>query len=53
VLNVGFHLRIAGRPGRFKAFTGVLDEIDRRRGRLWVATRAEIARAFDRACPCA
>jgi peptidoglycan/xylan/chitin deacetylase (PgdA/CDA1 family) len=46
LLNVGFHLRIVGRPGRFGAFTGVLDEIARRRGRLWVATREEIARAW-------
>ena len=56
LLNIGFHLRIVGRPGRFKAFTGVLDEIDRRRDRLFVATREEIARAFnqafDRARPC-
>lgn len=50
LLNIGFHLRIVGRPGRFKAFTGVLDEIDRRRDRLFVATRAEIARAFEQAC---
>lgn len=51
LLNIGFHLRIVGRPGRFKAFTGVLDEIQRRRDRLFVATRAEIARAFARAVP--
>lgn len=53
LLNIGFHLRIVGRPGRFKAFTGVLDEIDRRRDRLFVATREEIARAFERAVACA
>lgn len=52
LLNIGFHLRIVGRPGRFKAFTGVLDEIARRRDRLYVATRAEIARAFAEAVPC-
>ena len=51
LLNIGFHLRIAGRPGRFKAFTGILDELDRRRDRLWIATRADIARAFAAACP--
>ena len=51
LLNIGFHLRIVGRPGRFKAFTGVLDEIQRRRDRLFVATRAEIARAFEQAVP--
>ncbi|MEM0908080.1 MAG: polysaccharide deacetylase family protein, partial [Pseudomonadota bacterium] len=26
LLNIGFHLRIVGRPGRFKAFEGVLQE---------------------------
>ncbi len=52
LLNIGFHLRIAGRPGRFKALAGVLDELDRRRERLWIATRAQIARAFAEAVPC-
>ncbi len=46
LLNIGFHLRIVGRPGRFKAFDGVLAELARRRDRLWIAPRAEIARAF-------
>ena len=46
MLSVGFHLRIAGRPGRFAAFDGVLGLLARRRGRVWIATRAEIARAF-------
>jgi peptidoglycan/xylan/chitin deacetylase (PgdA/CDA1 family) len=49
LLNIGFHLRIVGRPGRFKAFEGVLAELDRRRGRLWIARRIEIAEAFARA----
>ncbi len=51
LLNIGFHLRIVGRPGRFKAFSGVLDELARRRGRLWIARRADIARAFAQAVP--
>ena len=51
VLNVGFHLRIAGRPGRFKAFEQVLAELDRRRDRLWLARRIDIAQAFDAASP--
>jgi peptidoglycan/xylan/chitin deacetylase (PgdA/CDA1 family) len=46
LLNLGFHLRIVGRPGRFPAFTGVLDLLAARRERLFIATRAEIARAF-------
>ncbi|MBO6720082.1 MAG: polysaccharide deacetylase family protein [Rhizobiaceae bacterium] len=46
LLNIGFHLRIVGRPGRFSAFEMILDELDRRRERLWLATRIDIARAF-------
>lgn len=53
LLNIGFHLRIVGRPGRFKAFDGVLAELARRRNRLWIARRADIARAFAQAMPCA
>jgi peptidoglycan/xylan/chitin deacetylase (PgdA/CDA1 family) len=46
LLNIGFHLRITGRPGRFKAFEGVLAELGARRNRIWIATREEIARAW-------
>ncbi|MEM8760113.1 MAG: polysaccharide deacetylase family protein [Pseudomonadota bacterium] len=49
LLNIGFHLRIVGRPGRFKAFEGVLAELVRRRERLWIARRIDIARAFAEA----
>lgn len=49
LLNIGFHLRIVGRPGRFKAFDGILKELARRRDRIWIATRADIARAFAEA----
>ena len=31
LLNIGFHLRIVGWPGRFKAFDGVLAELAQRR----------------------
>lgn len=51
LLNIGFHLRIVGRPGRFKAFEGVLAELARRRDDLWIARRIDIARAFARAVP--
>ncbi|MEM6889419.1 MAG: polysaccharide deacetylase family protein [Pseudomonadota bacterium] len=51
LLNIGFHLRIVGRPGRFKAFEGVLKEIALRRNRLWIARRVDIAQAFERAVP--
>lgn len=53
LLNIGFHLRIVGRPGRFKAFEGVLAELARRRGRLWIARRLDIARAFAECVACA
>lgn len=46
LLNIGYHLRICGRPGRFKAFSGVLDVLDKHRDRIWIATRADIAQAF-------
>ncbi|MDW3221818.1 MAG: polysaccharide deacetylase family protein [Paracoccaceae bacterium] len=49
MLNIGFHLRIVGRPGRFKAFTGVLEELVARRERLWIARRMDIAEAFSKA----
>lgn len=52
LLNIGFHLRIVGRPGRFRAFEGVLAELSRRRDRLWIARRIDIARAFAKAVPC-
>lgn len=51
LLNVGFHLRIVGRPGRFKAFELILAELARRRDRIWIARRLEIARAFAERVP--
>jgi peptidoglycan/xylan/chitin deacetylase (PgdA/CDA1 family) len=51
LLNVGFHLRIVGRPGRFAAFQGVLELLARHRQQVWVATRVEIARAFAAQVP--
>ncbi|WP_349507390.1 polysaccharide deacetylase family protein [Agrobacterium pusense] len=46
LINLGFHLRIVGRPARFKAFQAIVEEVSRRREHLWVATRSEIADAF-------
>lgn len=51
LLNIGFHLRIVGRPGRFKAFEDVLADLARRGDRLWIARRIDIARAFLEAVP--
>lgn len=47
LLNIGFHLRIVGRPGRFKAFDCILAELSRRRRNIWIARRVDIARAFE------
>jgi peptidoglycan/xylan/chitin deacetylase (PgdA/CDA1 family) len=46
LLNIGFHLRIVGRPGRFPALRGVLDLLASHRDEIWIARRADIARAF-------
>jgi peptidoglycan/xylan/chitin deacetylase (PgdA/CDA1 family) len=46
LLNIGFHLRIAGRPGRFAAFKRILELLDRYGERIWVARRIDIARAW-------
>jgi len=51
LMNIGFHLRITGRPGRFAAFRDILQMLAERREHLWIATRAEIARAFLAAVP--
>ena len=51
LLNLGFHLRIVGRPGRFAAFRDILGMLADRRERLWVAPRKAIARAFIEAVP--
>ncbi len=46
LLNIGFHLRIVGRPGRFAAFSGILKLLQQHKELIWVATRADIVRAF-------
>lgn len=46
MLSVGFHLRICGRPARFRAVKTILAELARLQGRVWVATRADIAAHF-------
>jgi peptidoglycan/xylan/chitin deacetylase (PgdA/CDA1 family) len=44
MLNIGFHLRISGRPGRIRALTKVLDLLDSLGSQIWVARRIDIAR---------
>ncbi|POR49297.1 hypothetical protein [Bosea psychrotolerans] len=51
LLNIGFHLRIVGRPARFAAFRDILRLPAGRCEIIWIATRAEIARAFSAAVP--
>lgn len=51
LLNIGYHLRIAGRPARFPAFDGVLAKLASLGDRVFVARRDVIARAFAEACP--
>lgn len=46
VLNVGFHLRIVGRPSRFRAFDELLAMLSAHQDEVWVAPRAQIVRAF-------
>lgn len=51
LLNIGYHLRICGRPGRFPAFENVLSRLATLGDRVYVARRDEIARAFAAAVP--
>jgi len=44
VLNIGFHLRICGRPARFAAVKGILEALDQLGDRVWVARRVDLAR---------
>ena len=44
LLNIGFHLRICGRPARFKAVRDILALLDGVRDRAWIARRIDIAR---------
>ncbi|MFN3225942.1 MAG: polysaccharide deacetylase family protein [Hyphomicrobiales bacterium] len=51
LLNIGFHLRICGRPARFQAFWNILKLLKRNEDRIWIAKREDIARAFLAARP--
>jgi hypothetical protein len=44
LLNIGFHLRICGRPGRFSAVSGILKALDEYGDQVFVARRIDIAR---------
>ncbi len=49
LLNIGFHLRIIGRPGRFKAFEQILAKLHSKQEKIWIARRIDIAKAFAEA----
>ena len=44
MLNIGFHLRICGRPARFAGVKGILEALDQLGDRVWVARRIDLAR---------
>jgi peptidoglycan/xylan/chitin deacetylase (PgdA/CDA1 family) len=44
LLNIGLHLRICGRPGRFAAVSGILTALDEYGDDVFVARRIDIAR---------
>jgi peptidoglycan/xylan/chitin deacetylase (PgdA/CDA1 family) len=46
ILNIGLHLRISGRPGRFAAVEAILSHVRSMGSRIWLARRIDIARAF-------
>jgi hypothetical protein len=46
LLNIGYHLRIAGRPARFPAFEKVLARLAELGDQVWVARRMDIAKAW-------
>lgn len=51
MLTIGFHLRISGRPARFGAVEQMLTYLSKLDGKVWVATRGQIARHFLAAMP--
>ena len=51
LLNIGWHLRIAGRPARFAAFKRILALLDSYGDRIWVARRLDIAKSWAEQFP--
>ena len=45
-LSIGFHLRITGRPARFRAVARILEHLAALDDRIWRARRIDIARHF-------
>lgn len=51
MLTIGLHLRISGRPARFMAVEQILARLAELRGKVWIATRGDIARFFASSSP--
>ena len=45
-LSIGFHLRITGRPARFRAVTDILNHLAQLEGQIWRAKRIDMVRHF-------
>jgi putative urate catabolism protein len=50
MMSVGLHCRLAGRPGRAAAIARFLDHVERH-DKVWIATRLDIARHWQRTHP--
>ncbi|MEM7041829.1 MAG: polysaccharide deacetylase family protein [Pseudomonadota bacterium] len=48
LLNIGFHLRIAGRPARFRAVEAIFQALADLGDDIWLARRIDIARHYQR-----
>jgi hypothetical protein len=48
LLNLGFHLRIAGRPARFGAVEAIVQALADLVDDIWLARRIDIARHYQR-----
>ena len=51
LLNIGFHLRICGRPARFRAAQEIFSMLAGLGDRIWIARRIDISEAFRAAVP--
>jgi len=51
MLNIGYHLRIAGRPARIGTMTRVLDYLASLGRSVWIARRCDIARVWREQFP--
>ena len=50
-LTIGYHLRISGRPARFKAFTEITEFLSQLGDQVWLAKRINIANHFKENIP--